>query len=82
MTIAEFQGFWNWIGAGLKRIRYQKHLLWMFDQGYTFQSCVSSKSRFLPAFVSGSSATQQLSLEPPGTFLIRLSERFDGYAKS
>src|SRR3546814_643572 len=34
ITIDEYQVFWCWIGSALKRIRYQKHLLWLFESGY------------------------------------------------
>jgi len=66
LTLAEFLVFWNWIGAALKRVRYQKFLLWLFETG------------FLPALISREEADAQLLAEPPGTFLIRISERFDG----
>eukprot|EP01125_Pyxidicula_operculata_P002161 TRINITY_DN1209_c1_g1_i1.p1 TRINITY_DN1209_c1_g1~~TRINITY_DN1209_c1_g1_i1.p1 ORF type:complete len:592 (+),score=115.07 TRINITY_DN1209_c1_g1_i1:61-1836(+) len=62
----EFTWFWDWVGPGLKRIRYQKYLLWLFENGY------------LAAFVTGKEAEEQLRNETPGTFLIRLSERLDG----
>jgi len=41
-------------------------LLWLFENGY------------LCAFVTAKEAEEQLQNEPPGTFLIRLSERLDG----
>lgn len=62
----EFQLFWDWIGPGLKRVRYQKHLLWLFENGY------------LACFVTGSEATAQLKNEIPGTFIVRFSERLSG----
>jgi len=62
----EFSIFWDWIGPALKKIRYQKYLLWLFENGY------------LCAFVTAKEAEEQLQNEPPGTFLIRLSERLDG----
>lgn len=34
LTEKNFLIFWDWIGPGLKKIRYQKHLLWMFENGY------------------------------------------------
>jgi hypothetical protein len=66
MNLKDFQTFWNWMGAALKRIRYQKYLLWMFENG------------FLAGFITGEDATAQLRNERPGTFIIRVSERFDG----
>jgi len=62
----EFQIFWDWIGSSLKKIRYQKYMLWLFENGY------------IPCFVTGRDAEEQLKNEPQGTFLIRLSERVDG----
>jgi len=62
----DFQTLWNWIGTSIKKIRYQKHMLWMFEQG------------FLAGFVSRQEAIEVLQQELPGTFLIRFSERVDG----
>lgn len=66
MTDQNFAIFWDWIGPALKKIRYQKHLLWMFENG------------FMACFVTNEEATAQLKHEPVGTFLIRLSERVNG----
>jgi len=66
MSEKNFMIFWDWIGPGLKKIRYQKHLLWMFENGY------------MACFVTNEDATKQLQTEPVGTFLIRLSERVNG----
>uniref|UniRef100_A0A6B2KZA7 SH2 domain-containing protein n=1 Tax=Arcella intermedia TaxID=1963864 RepID=A0A6B2KZA7_9EUKA len=62
----EFHLFWDWIGPSLKKIRYQKYMLWLFENGY------------LPGFVTGKEAEDQLKNETQGTFIIRLSERVDG----
>jgi hypothetical protein len=66
LTEKNFVIFWDWIGPCLKKIRYQKHLLWMFENGY------------MACFVTNEEATKQLKHEPIGTFLIRLSERVNG----
>jgi len=66
MNQKEFQRFWDWIGPGLKKIRYQKHMLLLFEAGY------------LATFVTREEANEQLKGETLGTFLIRLSERIDG----
>lgn len=66
MNQKEFQRFWDWVGPGLKKIRYQKHLLLLFEAGY------------LATFVTREEANEQLKDETIGTFLIRLSERIDG----
>lgn len=73
----EFQQLWDWIGPSIKKIRYQKHMSWMFEQGYDYLT-IWSNDRFLPCFVTRQEATDQLQSEPIGTFLIRLSERLDG----
>jgi hypothetical protein len=39
MTEQNFAFFWDWIGPGFKKIRYQKHLLWMFENGYAYFFC-------------------------------------------
>jgi len=62
----EFLSIWEWIGTSIKKIRYQKHMLWMFEQGY------------LAGFVTRLEATEVLQQELLGTFLIRFSERVDG----
>jgi len=66
ITQREFEKFWNWIGPGLKKIRYQKYLLWLFENGY------------LCAFVTGSDAERELEGHEAGTFIIRLSKRIEG----
>ena len=77
----EFSKFWDWIGVSLKKIRYQKYLLWLFENGYESNSplarCLIFFS-YLPGFITGMEAEDQLKNETPGTFLIRLSERLDG----
>jgi hypothetical protein len=39
----EFETFWDWIGPGLKKIRYQKYLLWLFENGYLSINQIKSK---------------------------------------
>jgi hypothetical protein len=62
----EYEKFWDWVGPALKKVRYQKYLLWLFENG------------FLCAFVTGPEAEEQLINESNGTFMIRMSERLDG----
>jgi hypothetical protein len=76
--LKEFQVFWDWIGPGLKKIRYQKYLLWMFENGFVPPEYKNSRIRYLAAFVTSAEATSQLKSQSPGTFLIRLSERMNG----
>lgn len=75
----EFQTFWDWIGPGLKKIRYQKHLLWMFENGFVaFHFLPLTLGRYLATFVTSAEAEEQLKNLSPGAFLIRLSERLNG----
>lgn len=78
MDQKEFQVFWDWIGPGLKRVRYQKHLLWLFENGFAFCLWLIWHGRYLACFVTGSEATTQLKNEIPGTFIVRFSERLSG----
>jgi len=57
----DFQKIWDWIGIGIKKIRYQKILLPLFTKG------------FFPAFVSKEDVENYLSDQPLGSFIIRLS---------
>jgi len=63
---SDFKNLWEWLGPGLKKIRYQKHLQFLFVSGY------------LPAFVSSTDAEELLQNERKGTFLIRLSSSQNG----
>jgi len=62
----DFKNLWEWIGKGLKKIRFQKHLQFLFVSGY------------LPAFVSSTDAEELLLNERKGTFLVRLSASQSG----
>jgi len=62
MRDADWSLFWDWIGPALKKIRFQKHLAPMFEEG------------FLACFVTEEEARSILNDKEPGTFLIRLSE--------
>jgi len=62
----EYKTLWDWIGPGLKKIRYQKHLQFLFVNGY------------LPAFVSNKEAEDLLRNEKVGSFVVRLSSSMSG----
>jgi len=62
----EFLRFWDWIGPGLKKIRFQKYMSNLFQGGY------------LLCFSSMDNANHLLHDKPLGTFLVRFSERCDG----
>lgn len=66
LDLKDYIRFWDWIGPGLKKLRYQKHLLQLFCQG------------FIAGFITGPQAEEQLKLHPPGSFLIRFSVRMEG----
>jgi hypothetical protein len=34
ISVKEFELLWDWIGPALKKIRYQKYLLWLFENGF------------------------------------------------
>jgi hypothetical protein len=61
-----YDEFWLWFGPGLHKIRYQRHLCILWQQGY------------LCGFLQRDEAVKVLSGAPFGSFLIRLSERAKG----
>eukprot|EP01121_Diplochlamys_sp_Union-15-3_P004908 TRINITY_DN15110_c0_g1_i1.p1 TRINITY_DN15110_c0_g1~~TRINITY_DN15110_c0_g1_i1.p1 ORF type:complete len:155 (+),score=14.72 TRINITY_DN15110_c0_g1_i1:80-544(+) len=66
MTNKEYTQFWEWIGPSLKKIRYQKHILGLFEQGY------------FCAFLTRIEAEQILVNKRSGSFILRLSTRYAG----
>ena len=63
-----FIGWWQWFGAILQRLRFQKHVGSLWKQGHLY------------GFLSRASAAQCLSLPelPSGTFLVRASQHNPG----
>jgi hypothetical protein len=43
ISIKEFEMLWDWIGPALKKIRYQKYLLWLFENGFVVGNSISHK---------------------------------------
>lgn len=66
ITTEEYDAFWQWFGPGLHKIRYQRHMCKLWVNGY------------ICGFVPRHDAESLLRDTPPGTFLIRLSERIKG----
>ena len=66
VSLAQFQEFWKWYGKAAHKIRYSKHVLALFLQG------------LLCGFIAKSEMELALSGRPPGTFMIRFSERNAG----
>eukprot|EP01121_Diplochlamys_sp_Union-15-3_P015691 TRINITY_DN5234_c0_g1_i1.p1 TRINITY_DN5234_c0_g1~~TRINITY_DN5234_c0_g1_i1.p1 ORF type:complete len:469 (+),score=64.69 TRINITY_DN5234_c0_g1_i1:127-1407(+) len=66
ITQKEFGEFWSWFGPYLQKLRYQKHLQPMWISG------------LLWGLISKNTAETILMQQPPGTFLIRFSERHKG----
>jgi hypothetical protein len=61
-----FDDFWNFFGKGVQKLRYQRHLCSMWQNGLIF------------GFFSREAVTAALVKQPVGVFLIRLSESTPG----
>lgn len=66
VSAAQFDRFWDWFGKCLQKLRYQRHVGSLFVQGY------------LQGFLAKHTGLSILATQPPGTFLIRFSERNPG----
>jgi len=66
ITQKDFDNFWTWFGPTLQKIRYQKFLHPMWNQGLAF------------GIIDKSEAEKQLRDFGAGTFLLRFSERQTG----
>jgi len=62
----DFEAFWEWFGAGLEKIRHQKHMSTLFLKGLLY------------GFISKAKAEALLQNRPDGTFLVRFSDRYPG----
>ncbi len=63
---AKFNEFWDWFGAGLEKIRHQKHMASLFLSGLVI------------GFISKSWCENVLNSQEEGSFLIRFSDRNPG----
>uniref|UniRef100_A0A6B2KZR9 Signal transducer and activator of transcription n=1 Tax=Arcella intermedia TaxID=1963864 RepID=A0A6B2KZR9_9EUKA len=66
ITLKQFENFWQWFGAGLYRIRYQRHLCTLWVRG------------FICGFINRNEAENILENASPGTFILRFSEQCPG----
>eukprot|EP01102_Stenamoeba_stenopodia_P007062 TRINITY_DN1973_c0_g1_i1.p1 TRINITY_DN1973_c0_g1~~TRINITY_DN1973_c0_g1_i1.p1 ORF type:complete len:620 (+),score=154.28 TRINITY_DN1973_c0_g1_i1:310-2169(+) len=66
ITQKDFDKFWEWFGKVLYKIRHQKHFCPMWVQGFVY------------GFLTKAEAEELLRNEPPGTFVLRFSERAAG----
>ncbi len=66
VSVPQFEDFWKWYGKAAHKIRYSKHVLALFLQGLLF------------GFIAKPEMELALSGRPPGTFMIRFSERNAG----
>lgn len=65
-TVHQFEEFWRWFGACCHTLKYQRHLSALWHKGYVV------------GFVNRDDLIAALSDQPPGTILIRFSERHSG----
>jgi len=61
-----FDEFWNWFGKGLQKLRYQRHLCSMWQNGLLY------------GFIDREGVNAALVTQEVGTFMIRFSERHPG----
>jgi len=62
----EYEAFWNWYGKCIQVIRYQRHIGQLWQEGLLY------------GFMTREEVDMALSGEPPGTFVLRFSERHAG----
>jgi hypothetical protein len=61
-----YDNFWAWFGPGLHKIRYQRHMCPLWVRG------------LICGFLQRGETERVLQSAPPGSFLLRLSERVEG----
>jgi hypothetical protein len=66
VKVDQFAEFWKWYGKAAHKIRYSKHVLSLYLRGLLF------------GFIAKQEMEVALSGRPPGTFMIRFSERNAG----
>ena len=66
VSVKSYDAFWQWFGPGLHKVRYQRHLCALWQQGY------------ICGFLKRDEADKVLTGAPLGSFLIRLSDRVGG----
>lgn len=62
----DFDIFWEWFGKAMQKIRYQRHICSMWQNGLLY------------GFISKTDVEKSLENQEPGTFIIRFSESQSG----
>ena len=66
ITPKDYASFWIWFGKTIKKLRYQRHILPLWQTG------------LIHGFLSREDVHEVLKDQEPGTFLVRFSERHSG----
>jgi len=66
ITQQSFEGFWNWFGKIIQKLRYQRHICTLWQAG------------IIHGLISRDTVNECLIRQERGTFLIRFSERHPG----
>jgi len=67
ITPKQFDVFWKWFGPNLYKIRYQRHMIQLWNKG------------LICGFINRNEAIELLQKAPTGTLVIRFSERCPGF---
>eukprot|EP01114_Cavostelium_apophysatum_P019436 TRINITY_DN626_c0_g1_i3.p1 TRINITY_DN626_c0_g1~~TRINITY_DN626_c0_g1_i3.p1 ORF type:complete len:637 (+),score=184.93 TRINITY_DN626_c0_g1_i3:219-2129(+) len=62
----DFDDFWSWFGKAMQKIRYQRHITQLWQNGLIY------------GFMSREDVDASLKNQEPGTFIMRFSERHGG----
>lgn len=62
----DFDEFWSWFGKAMQRLRYQRHICSLWQNGLLY------------GFMTREDVDASLNNQEPGTFIMRFSERHNG----